>query len=101
MLIPNIFFDYIYHIGCAISLHSITNLGLIAGGQISSTERQTVFFTAVNPMDKDHKDPYKLDFTKPRLASHKQKKWKTPGYGVLGRHTACSKKRIEVLSNKM
>ena len=39
-------------------------------------ERQTVFFTAVNPMDKDHRDPYKLDLTKPRLAWYKQKTWK-------------------------
>ena len=75
-MIPNNFFEYIYHIGCAISLHSIINSGLIAGGQNSSRERQTVFFTAVNPMDKDHKDPYELDLTKPRLASYKQKKWK-------------------------
>ena len=29
VLIPNIFFEYIYHIGCAIKLHSITNSGLI------------------------------------------------------------------------
>ena len=28
VLIPNNFFEYIYHIGCAISLHSITNSGL-------------------------------------------------------------------------
>ena len=67
--IQNNFFKYIYHIGCAINLHSITNSGLIAGGQHSSRERQTVFFTDVNPMDKDHKDPYKLYLTKPRLAS--------------------------------
>ena len=75
MLIPNNVFEYIYHIGCAVSLHSITNSGLIAGGQISSRERQTVFFTAVNPMNKDHRDPQELDLTKPRLASNKQK-WK-------------------------
>ena len=73
---PNNFFEYIYHIGCAISLRSITNSGLIAGGQNSSRERQIVFFTAVNPMDRDYKDPYELDLTKPRLASYKQKKWK-------------------------
>ena len=66
---------HIYHIGCAVSLHSITNSGLIAGGQSSSRERQTVFFTAVNPMNKDHRDPIELDLTKPRLASYKQK-WK-------------------------
>ena len=53
----------------------ITYLGLIPGGQISSRERQTVFSTAVNPMNKDHKDPHELDLTKPRLASDKQK-WK-------------------------
>ena len=76
VLIPNNFFEYIYHIGCAISVHSITNSGLIAGGQNSSRKRQTVFFTAVNPMNKEHRDPHELDLTKPRLASHKQKKWK-------------------------
>ena len=46
-----------------------------AGGQNSSKERQTVFFTAVNLMNKDHRDPQELDLTKPRLASYKQK-WK-------------------------
>ena len=67
-------FENIYHIGCAVSVHS-TNSGLIAGGQNSSKERQTVFFTAVNPMHKNHKDPQEFDLTKPRLASYK-KKWK-------------------------
>ena len=75
VFIPDNFFAYIYHIGCAINLHSITNSGLMAGGQNLGKERQTVFFTAVNPMEKEHKDPYRLDLTKPRLASYKQK-WK-------------------------
>ena len=75
VLIPDNFFEYIYHIGCAVSLHSITNSGLIAGGQNSSTERQTVFFTAVNPMDKEHNDPYEIDLTRLRLAWYKQKTW--------------------------
>ena len=78
VFIPNNFFEYTYQIGCAVSLHSITNSGLIAGGQISSKERQTVFFTAVNPMNKDHRDPQELDLTKLRLASYKQK-WKVRG----------------------
>ena len=34
VLIPDKIFEYICHIGCAISLHSITNSGLIPGGQI-------------------------------------------------------------------
>ena len=33
VLIPDNFFEYIYHIGCAINLHAITNSGLILGGQ--------------------------------------------------------------------
>ena len=64
----NFFEQIIYHIGCAVNLHSITNSGLIAGGQKSSRERQTVFFTAVNPMHENHQDPQELDLTKPRLA---------------------------------
>ena len=48
VLIPNNFFEYIYHIGCAINLHSITNSGLIPGGQ-NLSKRQTVFFTSVDP----------------------------------------------------
>ena len=75
VLIPDNFFEYIYHIGCAMNLHSITNSGLIPGGQNLGRERQTVFFTAVNPMDKEHKDPYKLDLTQPRLAWNKHKTW--------------------------
>ena len=51
------------------------NSGLITGGQILS-KRQTVFFTSVHPMNKEHKDPYEIDLDAPRLASHKQKKWK-------------------------
>ena len=48
VLIPDNFFDYIYHIGCTINLHSITNSGLIPGRQNLGKERQRVFFTAVN-----------------------------------------------------
>ena len=45
VLIPNNFFQYIYHIGCALDLHSIINSGLIPGGQILNN-RQTVFLSA-------------------------------------------------------
>ena len=76
VIIPSGFFEYIYHIGCAISLHSITNSGLTPGRQNSSRERQTVFFTAVNPMDKNHKDPNTIDLEAPRLAQYMHKSWK-------------------------
>ena len=90
VLIPNNFFEYIYHIGCAVSIHSITKSGLVAGGQHSSSERHTVFLTAKNPMHKNHKDPQELDLTKPRLASYKQM-WKMHQDTV---YWACSKERI-------
>ena len=54
---------------------SITNSGLIPGGQKLS-KRQTVFFTSVDPMNKEHKDPCNIDLDAPRLAWYKQKTWK-------------------------
>ena len=33
VIIPDGFFKYIYHVGCAINLHSIMNSGLLLGGQ--------------------------------------------------------------------
>ena len=75
VLIPNDFLEYVYHIGCAINVHSIMNSGLIPGGQ-NLSKRQTVFFTSVDPMNKEHKDPSNIDLEAPRLAWYKQKKWK-------------------------
>ena len=74
VLIPNDFFEYIYHIGCAINLYSIVNSGLIPGGQHLS-KRQTVFFTSVDPMNKEHKDPDVINLDAPRLAWCKQTVW--------------------------
>ena len=100
-LLPNNFFEYIYRRGCAVNLHSITNSGLIAGGQNFSKDRQTVFFTAVNPMHKNHQDPIEPDQIKSRLPSYKQK-WKVHQDAVCwGRYAACSTKRIEILSNEI
>ena len=75
VLTQNDFFEYIYHIGCAINLHSIMNSGVIPGGQYLS-KRQTVFSTSVDPMNKEHRDPNKIDLEAPRLAWHHQKTWK-------------------------
>ena len=91
-LIPNNFFECIYHVGCAIILHSIANSGLIPGGQNSSRDRQTVFFTAVNPMHKNHQDPIELDLTKPRLASYKQK-WTVHHDTVYGVHLQLAQRK--------
>ena len=75
VLIPNDFFKYIHHVGCAINLHSIISSGLIRGGHILS-KRQTVFFLPVDPMDKNHEDPDTIDLEAPRLARYMHTAWK-------------------------
>ena len=67
VLIPNDFFEYINHIECAINLHPITNSGSIPRGQ-NLSKRQTVFFTSVDPMNKEYRDPDKIDLDAPHLA---------------------------------
>ena len=75
VLIQKNFFEYINHTRCAIILHSITNSGLIPGGQ-NLNKRQTVFFTVVDPMNKEHRDPNDIDLEASHLAWYKQKTWK-------------------------
>ena len=75
VLIPDDFLEYICHVGCAINLHSNINSGLIPGGH-NLSNRQTVFFLPVDPMDKEHKDPDTIDLEAPRLAQYMHKAWK-------------------------
>ena len=51
-------------------LHSIINSGQ------SLSNRQTVFFLLVDPMDTEHKDPDTIDLGAPRLAKYMHKAWK-------------------------
>ena len=74
-IIQSNFFQYIYHVGCATNLHSIINSGLIPGGQ-NLSNRQTVFFLPVDPMDRNHKDPDTIDLSVPRHAQYMHKAWK-------------------------
>ena len=75
VVIPDGFFKYIYHVGCAINSHSIINSGLTPGGQ-NLSKRQTVFFLPVDPVDTEHKDPDMIDLGAPRLAQYMHKAWK-------------------------
>ena len=75
VIIPDGFCKYIYHIGCAINLHSIINSGLIPGGQ-NLSNRHTVFFLLVDPMDKNHEDLDTIDLHEPRHAQYMHKAWK-------------------------
>ena len=63
------FFHHVHHIGCAFNLHSIINSGSKPGGQ-NSSKRQTVFFLPIDPRDKEHKDPEKIDLNVPRHAQY-------------------------------
>ena len=40
------------------------------------SNRQTIFFLLVNPMDKEHKDPETIDLEAPRLAQYMHTAWK-------------------------
>ena len=40
------------------------------------SKRQTVFFTSVDPVNKEHKDPNNIDLEAPRLARKQAEKWK-------------------------
>ena len=75
VVVPNNFFQYFYHVGCAINLHSIIKSGLTLGGQ-NLSNRQRVFFLLVDPMDKNHKDPDTIDSNEPRHAQYLHKAWK-------------------------
>ena len=75
VIIQSGFFQHIYHIGCAFNLHSIINNGLIPGGQ-NSSKRQAVFFLPIDPRDKGHKDPEKIDLNVPRRAQYLHRAWK-------------------------
>ena len=75
VVIQSGFFQHIYHTGCAFHLHSIINNGLIPGGQ-NSSKRQTVFLLPIDPRNKDHKDPEKIDLNVPRRAQYLHNAWK-------------------------
>ena len=75
VVIQSGFFQHIYHIGCAFNLHSIINNGFIPGGQ-NSSKRQTVFFLPIDPRNKEHKDPERIDLNVPRRAQYMHNAWK-------------------------
>ena len=75
MILQSGFFQHIYHIGCAFNLHSLISNGLKTGGQ-NSSRRQTVIFLPIDPRDKGHQDPAKIDFNEPRRAQYLHSAWK-------------------------
>ena len=101
VIVQSNFFQYLYHVGCAINLHSIINSGLIFGGQ-NLNNRQTVFFLFVDPRDKKAQGSWydRLEWTA-SCTIHAQSMEKTSGRSFLGRHQSCFEERIEVLSDEI
>ena len=69
VLLPNDFAEYINHIRNAHDMHSIIQGVLIPGGRSLKRDRQSVFFTAVNPMHANQDvEEAQYDLDKPRIA---------------------------------
>ena len=67
VLFPEDFTEY--HIGNASERHSIIRSGLIPGERRLKRDKQSVFFTAVNPVDDDQSmEEIRCDLDKPRIA---------------------------------
>ena len=56
-------FHCIYHVGCTFNLQDLSR-------------RQTAFFLAIDPREKNHKDPEYIDFSVPRRAKYVHSAWK-------------------------
>ena len=72
VLIPEDLTEYIYHVGNVSETFSTIGCGLIAGGRSPKSWRQSVFFTAVHPVDcVNSTEETPCDFTKPRITPDK------------------------------
>ena len=100
VLLPEDFTEYIYHVGNVSEIYSIIKSGLIPGGKSLKGERQSVFCTAVNPMDDDQKygrNSMQLGQAKARTI---QKYLETSSkHSALVQFRARSEARIAILSN--
>ena len=92
VLLPDDFAECICHIGNAHDMHSIIQGGLIPGGRSLKRDRQSVFFTAVNPMDEDQS----LEEVHRTIQQYLETSLK---HNVLVQFKARSEERIAVLSN--
>ena len=91
--------EYIYHVGSSLCTHSIFHLVPIAGGKYIKEGRQTVFFTAVDPMSDFQEEEEDHDLTKPRQVQYKTK-WKVFQDAIYWINLKkCSRLRISILAN--
>ena len=71
VLLPEDFTEYIYYVGSLSEIHSTIRSGLIPGGKSLKRHRQSVFLTAVKPMDDDQSmAEIRHDLDKPRIVPY-------------------------------
>ena len=99
VLLPEAFTEFFYHVGNDIELHSIIRSGLIPGGKCFKSNRQSVFFTEVNPMDDDHREADGRRWTKGRAVQEYLETWSK--HSVLVQFETRSRERIAILWNKI
>ena len=89
-------FEFIDHVGSCFNLHSFVQ------GKTYGRDRQTVFLTAVDPMDQNWVEQEGIDLTKPRRAAYKQN-WKISQGAVyrvdIGRAQHVALRFFQTLSN--
>ena len=94
VFIPDGFFQYIYHVGCAINLHSIINSGSTTGSQNFEQKTDGILSACESYRQRT------LRSWEDRLGSsasctvHAYSMEETSKHGLLGRHQTCSKERI-------
>ena len=101
VLIPDNFFEYIYHVGCYFNMHSIIELGSIAGGkkcQLGSTNgilhSRESFGHALSRAERIRSDKASICCSQAKVES-------TPRCSVLDRNRARSKKGTKVFPNEV
>ena len=95
-VLPGDFAEYLYHVGNSHELHSITRSGLSADGRDAKKGRQTVFFTAVNPMEIREHWQTEFELTKPRITVNRQK-WKVhKTHCILGQFESRPEEGIDI-----
>ena len=72
VLLPEDSTEYIYHVGSVSEIRSIIRSGLMPGGKSLKRDRQSVFYTAVNPMDDEQSmKEIRCDLDKPRIEPYR------------------------------
>ena len=74
VMLPMNFVEYIYHVGCSHDLPAIIQCGLDCRRKRYKKGRQTVFFTAVDPVQETQGEEPDYDVAQPRIVPYNSKR---------------------------